>query len=96
MPVSPYTVDSIIRRAWAPSTLKRYDASARRFWKWCESEDVPVSAQLPASEDLLCSYTMTLVGVLAGDSINGQLNGIRSWHIRMGHPYLGATHLAYL
>ncbi|KAF5387985.1 hypothetical protein D9615_000528 [Tricholomella constricta] len=88
-------MNSVLSRAWKPSTASGYSRSVLDFLSFCTELGVPPAACLPASEDLLCVFAASFCGSLAGSSIRSKCAALRSWHIQNGLPWMGSVRLAY-
>jgi len=84
-----------IRSAWQNSTLGKYENSINRFIKFCDNENIPFPYRLPASEFLLCAFTVSSAGLRAGDMISSDLSAVCAWHIINDVPYKGSLQLKY-
>ncbi|KAF5373349.1 hypothetical protein D9615_007467 [Tricholomella constricta] len=89
-------VDRAIRHAWQPSTTSAYSRGVRDFFDFCDREKIPLSACIPASEALLCTFAASFGGSLSGGTIRSKCSALRSWHIQNSLPWLGGTQLAYV
>lgn len=91
-----HMVDIALGHAWADSTLDKYKNSLSHFHAFCDKENVPMAARLPASEFLLCAFAASNTGVLAGSTVSGKLAAVRAWHIINNTNYLGSVRLCYV
>ncbi|KAF5378168.1 hypothetical protein D9615_007586 [Tricholomella constricta] len=89
-------VDQAILNAWRPSTSVGYSRAVRQFFDFCNLNNVPPSACIPASEDLLCAFAASFGGTHAGSTIRAKCSALRAWHIQNSLPWLGGTQLAYV
>jgi hypothetical protein len=85
----------MIKHAWQPSTLGKYEGGFNKFTAFCNRENIPTDRCLPASESLLCAFAASSVGVHAGDTISSDLSAVHAWHIINDAPYYGGLRLKY-
>ena len=69
-------VQTYLRQAIAPSTLRTYNSGKTRFSRFCQNHNYPV---LPVSEDILCKYAAYIgnQGLKHGTIIKTYLSAIR-------------------
>ncbi|KAF9223568.1 hypothetical protein BS17DRAFT_796183 [Gyrodon lividus] len=48
------------------------------------------------SEDLLCAFAASRVGLLAGQTVQNHLAAVKAWHIYNNAPWLGGVRLRYI
>lgn len=89
-------INTVLLRAWAPSTLPGYDRSVKRFLEFCSEMSIPTDQQLPASEYALCAYIASTAGHRAGSTSRNDISGIRAWHIANNVPFEETTRLKYV
>ncbi|KAJ7749078.1 hypothetical protein DFH07DRAFT_746906 [Mycena maculata] len=89
-------IDKVIRHAWAPAMLDKYDNGLAHFLSYCDEMEVPTSFRLPASEFLLCAFAASFAGSLASSTVENKLNGVRAWHIINNVEYKGSLRLNYV
>ena len=92
----PATVQHAISLAWAPATRARYDVSVKEYLTFCDNEKVPDADRLPASEMLLALFAASLVGRVAGATINAKISAVKAWHIQHNQPWRGNILLQYV
>ncbi|KAF5376042.1 hypothetical protein D9615_007663 [Tricholomella constricta] len=88
-------MDKALAHAWKPSTSLGYSRSLDDFFRFCAGYRVPISACLPASEELLCAYAASHIGRLSGAAIRSKCSAVRAWHISNGLEWHGASRLSY-
>ncbi|KAH9924119.1 hypothetical protein B0H21DRAFT_701128 [Amylocystis lapponica] len=88
--------DSVLSFCLAESTLNNYDGALSAFHTFCDSENVPPAARLPAGEHLLCAFAASRAGTHAKTSVRNSLSGVRAWHILQGAPWNGGPRLSYV
>ena len=89
-------VELALSHAWAGSTVSRYQASLEAFLRFCDSEQVPASLRLPASDDLLCAFAASKIGSVGAGTVQGYLAAIKAWHTLNNKPWLGGSCLRYI
>ncbi|KAK7063620.1 putative reverse transcriptase domain protein [Favolaschia claudopus] len=89
-------IDFAIQHAWADSTLEKYAGSLNAFHAYCDSERVGQEQRLPASEFLLCSFSASRVGEIAGGTARAAVAAVKAWHIIEGAEWLGGIRLRYV
>lgn len=89
-------VDLVLSHAWVDSTTSRYQASLEAFLLFCNSERVPASLHLPASNDLLCAFAASKIGSVGAGTVQGYLAAIKAWHVLSNKPWLGGACLRYI
>ena len=86
-PPLPPTVQHTITLAWAPTMHAHYDISVKEYLDFCDAEQVPEADRLPASEMLLAMFAASLVGQIAGTTINVKICAVKAWHIQHNQPW---------
>ncbi|TDL19467.1 hypothetical protein BD410DRAFT_699959, partial [Rickenella mellea] len=89
-------LSAVLQRGWAESTLALYSSALKRFSDFCDKENVPILARLPASEYLLCVYAASFAGIFARSSVQNLLSAVRAWHIVEGAHWHGGVRLVYV
>lgn len=89
-------VDLALSRAWADSTSAKYQASLGIFLRFCDSERVPASLRLPASDELLCHFAASKIGLVSAGTVQGYLAAVKAWHVLNNKPWLGSSRLRYI
>ncbi|KAJ7705618.1 hypothetical protein B0H17DRAFT_1038498 [Mycena rosella] len=84
-----------IEHAWAKSTLKKYGQGVAAFERFCDLESVPHSQHLPADKFLLCAFTASRAGEVAGVTARGAVAAVKAWHIMNDAPWMGNIRLCY-
>ena len=95
-PAIPTSVRNALNLAWAPATRSRYEVSIKEYLAFCDNEKVPQEARLPAGEMLLAMFAASLVGKIAGSTINAKISAVKAWHIQHNQPWRGNTLLQYV
>lgn len=88
-------MDRAIREAWRPSTLGKYSNGIHRFLTFCNTENIPNSFCLPASEYLLCAFAASTIGERSGETISADISTLCAWHILNNTPWMGRMRLCY-
>ncbi|KAJ3775084.1 hypothetical protein FB446DRAFT_685005 [Lentinula raphanica] len=70
------------------STKSSYAAGLLRYHQFCDSENVPHSLRMPASETLVLGFIGHYMGSVSGLTIRSWLSGLRAWHIQHGAPWV--------
>lgn len=78
----------------ADSTSKKYDYALANFLAFCDTENIPAAARLPASEDLLCAFAANNVGLHSASTARNAINAVRAWHLAAGVSWLGGARLS--
>ncbi|KAK7000975.1 putative reverse transcriptase domain protein [Favolaschia claudopus] len=89
-------IDYAIQHAWADSTLEKYASSLKAFHTFCDSEGVDQAQRLPASEFLLCSFSASRAGEIAGGTARAAVAAVKAWHIIEGEDWQGGIRLRYV
>ncbi|KAG2748062.1 hypothetical protein P692DRAFT_201693533, partial [Suillus brevipes Sb2] len=89
-------IQGALDAAWADSTLRKYRSAIRAFLAFCDLENVPLTARCPASEVLLCAFTSSRMGALAGDSVHNQMSALKAWHAYLNVPWRGSSRLHFV
>jgi hypothetical protein len=92
----PTAVIAVMENAWAPATRQRYEANVKEFTVFCNTQKIPETDRLPASEMLLATFAASLVGKCAGSTAQGKVAALKAWHIRNNVPWRGNTLLDYV
>ena len=92
----PPTVAAAVAQAWAPSTHKRYEASVKEFIAFCDKQNVAEEARLPAGELLLATFAASLMGKMAGATIQNKITAVKAWHTQQNATWNGGNLLAYV
>ncbi|KAJ7112521.1 hypothetical protein C8R44DRAFT_547323, partial [Mycena epipterygia] len=70
---------------YVPETRESYGAGLLRFHQFCDREDIPESARMPADRFLLAAS----IGSCSGKCVRNWLNGLRLWHMYNDAPWHG-------
>ncbi|KIJ57871.1 hypothetical protein HYDPIDRAFT_73152, partial [Hydnomerulius pinastri MD-312] len=81
---------------WADSTLSKYQGVIEQFHGFCQSERIHMRLRLPTSEDLLCAFAASRVGLLAGNTVQNYMAVVKAWHIYNNARWLGGVRLRYI
>ncbi|KAG2741731.1 hypothetical protein P692DRAFT_201842220 [Suillus brevipes Sb2] len=73
---------------WADSTLSKYRSVV--------SKHVPSLVRCPASDQLLCTFAASHVGLISGDTVYNHLSALQAWHAYNNKPWLGGVRLNYI
>ncbi|KAJ6567336.1 hypothetical protein DFH09DRAFT_1314452 [Mycena vulgaris] len=84
-----------IEHAWADSTLKKYGQGLAAFLRFCDTEGVDTEQRLPADEFLLCAFTASRAGEVAGVTARGAITAVKAWHITNDAEWQGGIRLRY-
>ncbi|KAJ3979193.1 hypothetical protein F5890DRAFT_1641410 [Lentinula detonsa] len=69
------------------STKANYAAGLLRFNQFCDKENIPEEARMPASEILLAGFVGASAGSVSGRTIRAWLSGLRAWHVLKQAPW---------
>ncbi|KAJ3795612.1 hypothetical protein GGU11DRAFT_687452, partial [Lentinula aff. detonsa] len=78
---------SIVEEGFAGSTKANYAAGLLRFSQFCDKENIPEEARMPATEILLAGFVGASAGSVSGRTIRAWLSGLRAWHILKQAPW---------
>lgn len=76
-----------------PGTRKNYGAGLLRFTQFCDCQNVPEDARMPASDHLLASFVAQWHGVVSRSTVDTWVAGLTFWHSLNGAPWLGGKML---
>jgi len=74
-------IKDLLANAWQESTKISYMSGLLTYHVFCDRKNVDKLARAPTSTDLIIAFISTLVGTLAGSTINNYVSGICTWHI---------------
>lgn len=89
-------VDLALAHAWTDSTLVKYRSAVELFLSFCDRENIPRALRLPASDNLLCAFIASNVGLVSGSTVQGYLAVLKAWHVFHNKPWLGSDRLRYV
>lgn len=69
------------------TTRTTYASGLIRFNQYCDSEHVPESRRMPASEVLLSAFIASWAGKISRSTVDTWLSGLEFWHTVNGAPW---------
>jgi hypothetical protein len=69
---------------WAVLTLEKYKFGVEAFHRFCDEARILSTQRRPASEELLCCFTASRAGEIAGGTARSAVAAVKAWHIRGG------------
>ncbi|KAG0695840.1 hypothetical protein DFH29DRAFT_1005068 [Suillus ampliporus] len=93
--VKEFTIDDIVQlfnvllTSIEPKTRENYSAGLLRFHQFCDSQNIPESCRMPASDTLLALFVASWASKIATTTVGNWLSGLHFWHNLHGAPWNG-------
>lgn len=88
-------IQTALTHAWSPGSTANHRTAINKFTSFCDTNSIPLSDRLPASEWLLCAFIASQAN-RAPSTLKNYISGLRAWHISNDVPWHGSIRLQYV
>ncbi|KAJ7668534.1 hypothetical protein DFH06DRAFT_1038988, partial [Mycena polygramma] len=88
--------EKTLRAAIGHGSWTNYGGGLARFQEFCDNEDIPEFARMPASEELVSLFISSWAGRASRSIVDTWVSAVRAWHIVHGAEWQMGTHLRFI